>query len=236
MSKLIELKVNGYIYEVFGGYNEADEVFEPSQLDYVLQNGNRMESFGETWAGAVMNEGDVLGMAISAYVNDDATVEVVEVCDEIRDFKEQIQSYSHEVDGRKVPDVAVTTYGDIAELVAISKTGAYYVNEESNVFLATNINGSVVTDYEAFFESAFMEDYDKGQMIFMTDTLRQNLEEQAGRENDGGELINEKVAVEEMPWEEKDEEEDYVFSTTKEGLEKVTDNHSSDKGFRDIVQ
>lgn len=48
MSKLIELKVNGYIYEVFGEYNEADEVFEPSQLDYVLQNGNRMESFSET--------------------------------------------------------------------------------------------------------------------------------------------------------------------------------------------
>ncbi len=71
MSKLIELKVNGDTYEVFGEYNEVDEVFEPSQLDYVLQNGNRMESFGETWAGAVMNEGDVLGMAISAYVNDD---------------------------------------------------------------------------------------------------------------------------------------------------------------------
>ena len=193
MSKLIEFKVNEDTYEVFGEYNSEDEVFEPSELDYVLKNGSRMESFGETWAGAATNESDVLGGAISVYVNDNSTVEVVYVCDEIRDYKEQIQSYSHEVDGRKIPNVAVNSYGDIAELIAVSKTGAYYVNEESNVFLATGNDGSLVTNYEAFFESSLMEDYEKGQMIFMTDVVRENLEEQrADREE---EMTNQKALL-----------------------------------------
>ena len=178
MGKLIEYKVNGDTYVVFGEYAGVDaEVFEPAELDYVLRNGSQMESFGETWAGASRDESDVLGRAIASFVNDDSSIEIVEVCDQIRDFKARVQSYSHEVKGRKVPDVVVTSYGDVAELIAISETGAYYVNEESNVFIATRSDGSLATNYEAFFESALMEDFEKGQMIFMTDVLRENLQE-----------------------------------------------------------
>jgi len=180
MGKLIEYKVNGDTYVVFGEYAGVDaEVFEPAELDYVLRNGSQMESFGETWAGVSRDESDVLGRAIAAYVNDDSSIEVVEVCDQIRDFKARIQSYSHEVDGWKVPDVVVNSLGDKAELIAISKTGAYYVNEESNVFIATRNDSSLATNYEAFFESALMEDFEKDQLLFMTDVLRENLQEMA---------------------------------------------------------
>lgn len=183
MGKLIEYKVNDDTFVVFGEYAAVNaDVFDPAELDYVMRNGSQMESFGETWAGSALDANYVLGRAIASYVNDDLSVEIVEVCDQIRDYKAQIQSYSHEVEGRKVPDVVVTPLGETADLVAISQTGAYYVNEGSNIFIATRTDGSLATNYEAFFESALAEDFDNGQMIFMTDVLRENLQEMAGED------------------------------------------------------
>lgn len=126
--KLMAFEIKDNLYEVYGSYELGQEsnITAPKNVDFILQNGKKMTSFGETWAGAVLDEHDFTAMAVAAYVNDDTSVRFAEVCDALRAYKDSMQTYSHELDGRNVPDFILTPHGEVGTLMALSETGGYY--------------------------------------------------------------------------------------------------------------
>ena len=179
MKKLMEFEIKDDVYEVYGDYQpDYSTVFEPDVIGSVLMNGDKMQSFGKTWTDVVLDEKDFLGMAIAAYVNEDTNVHFTEVCEEIESFKDNVQTYTHEVNGRKIPNTVVTHMGDALDLVALSETGGYYANGTLSV--ATRTDGSIATDVEAFVENALEEDYEQGKMIYMSKEVKEYLQELVG--------------------------------------------------------
>lgn len=178
MSKLIEFVVNGGVYTINGSY--GDELtgipFSPENIDSVELNGEQVNNFGETWVGTAIDEYEFLAMAVSNYFNDNQSIDFIEVCDEIKNFKDEHQSYSYELDGRKIPDIVITSSGSVCELVAFSRSCAYYYDEDAMedaiASIVTREDGSVATNIEKSFMLSLMEEYEKSQLIYMTEDVK----------------------------------------------------------------
>jgi len=149
--KIFGFKVGDDIYELFGNIVSLDEPFELN-IERATKNGVDYNSFGEAWRGKLdaNNAGE---SAMAAYVNDDTTVTFTYVCDEIRDFKEHFQTYTHKVGERNVPDKILTPSGKKADLYIVIKTSDEdvffcYFGDEISVITAED--GSTVTDIPEF--------------------------------------------------------------------------------------
>lgn len=176
MKKIIDFKIKSQ-FEVFGNINPKD-LYNPEILK-IKKNGEVFTDFGSTWAGRNRDEYDELGAIISAYVSDNDAIEASFVCDELIEYKKNVQSYTHAYGGKLVPDVVLTPSGegDRASLVAISEHNRYYTNEDLEIFIVTNHNGEVLTDYENFFTTALVQDWEQKKFSYIKPELEQWLKE-----------------------------------------------------------
>lgn len=142
------------------GIIDVADLFMPEDLE-IKVNGVKKEKFGSSWNGVTVDAYKRYGALLSAYLSDNECVLFPEICDELINYKNSIQHYSHSYEGKDVPDVVVTPKGAILHLVAISKNGRYYQNEEDFVFAVTNHEGETITDMEDFWVGAISQDWEE---------------------------------------------------------------------------
>lgn len=185
MRTIMVAKVEGNVYRVVGtypekktdisNYDELDFAFHP-KISMVMENGHQKKSFGQTWVGTPVSPKLVFGNLFSSFVNNDCQVEFMEVCQEIKDWKEKFQSYPLTVGNRKIPKIIVTENGELAELCAINRNGfAYYADENETVCVLLNEEGNVVATVDAFLLSSLIDDYKDDNLVFMNGICRQFL-------------------------------------------------------------
>jgi len=121
--------------------------------------------------------------AVMAFINDDEQVVIDEVCNEVRNWKEQFQSYTYFAGGRSIPNLAVNRWGEIAELEAVSEGGnAYYGSAEATLLLSSK--GQVLTDIDAFYVLALADEYEKNSLVYCSAYTSEFLRELVERRND----------------------------------------------------
>ncbi len=171
--KIIEFKVkaNEDIYVLNGDVEFEDENIMWSVIEaQVIKNGAEMTEFGETWAGSKLNARDMAYSIMAAYLDDDTTVEVIYVCDELKEYKNKFQSYM-DIDGIKTPMHFIDTLGDTAHLVAVIRNNdgdvhRYYLNVNAGMTVMTSKDGSVMTDVQGFFDGALAGDLKDGIILY----------------------------------------------------------------------
>ena len=161
-------------FEVYGEIGE--DLFSPEILE-IKKDGVVETDFGSTWAGRNRDEYDEWGAVLSAYVSDNNAAEFNFVCDEMIEFKKCNQSYTRSHNGKLVPNIVLSPNGDKATLVAISEDSRYYTNEEMEKYFVTDHNGKTVTDYECFFTSAMVQDWEQDKFEFIKPELKEWLAE-----------------------------------------------------------
>lgn len=114
--------------------------------------------------------------AVMAFINDDEQVVINEVCNELRNWKEQFQSYTYTSGVRRIPNLAVNRWGEIAELEAVSEGGnAYYGSAEATLLLSGR--GQVLTDIDAFYIQALADEFKKNSLVYCKEYTREYLRE-----------------------------------------------------------
>ena len=160
---LVKCRLGGSTYEFFG---ELDgDVFEP-RVERALQDGEPTDSFGTSWAGMQHTALDAVCAAFAAFINGDESVEFIDVCPEVEALKAQ-QTFT-DAGGRSVPNAITTPFGETADLVAVAGDGKAYYIRDGELCICTGSDGSVLTDVEPFFTSAFLDDVRDDNMVFMT--------------------------------------------------------------------
>lgn len=155
----------------------------------ITVNGVEVINFGTTWSGIEIDRDMCFGILAAAYINDDSTVEVQDVCNELKSVKDFVQSYTHTVersDGteRKIPNVVITPDGGITKLCAIARdtfyrtVSCFYAGGESCI--VTREDGSVATDIEAIMMDALVDSAENDEVIFMDDCMKEWLAEEYG--------------------------------------------------------
>lgn len=121
--------------------------------------------------------------AVVAFINDDEQVIFHEVCSEVRNWKEQFQSYTYSAGARRIPNIAVNRWGEVAELEALSEGGnAYYGSAEVTLLLSPR--GQVLTDIDAFYIQDLSDEYEKNSLVYCSAYTREYLRELSMRRND----------------------------------------------------
>lgn len=121
--------------------------------------------------------------AVVAFINDDEQVIFHEVCSEVRNWKEQFQSYTYSASARRIPNIAVNRWGEVAELEAVSEGGnAYYGSAEATLLLSSK--GQVLTDIDAFYVQALADEYEKNSLVYCSAYTSEFLRELVERRND----------------------------------------------------
>lgn len=139
-----------------------------SEIDMVTKNGKLIENL-DAAAGLFQD-------AVMAFINDDEQVVIDEVCNEVRNWKEQFQSYTYFAGGRSIPNLAVNRWGEIAELEAVSEGGnAYYGSAEATLLLSSK--GQVLTDIDAFYVQALADEYEKNSLVYCSAYTQEYLRE-----------------------------------------------------------
>ena len=114
--------------------------------------------------------------AVMAFVNDDEQVIFHEACSEVRNWKEQFQSYTYTAGARRIRDIAVNRWGEIAKLEALSKSGnAYYGGAEVTLLLSPK--GQVLTDIDAFYIQALADEDKKNSIVYCSAYTQEYLNE-----------------------------------------------------------
>lgn len=121
--------------------------------------------------------------AVVSFINDDEQVIFHEVCSEVRNWKEQFQSYTYSASARHIPNIAVNRWGEVAELEAVSEGGnAYYGSAEATLLLSSK--GQVLTDIDAFYVQALADEYEKNSLVYCSAYTSEFLRELVERRND----------------------------------------------------
>ena len=140
------------------------------KIDMVTKNGKLIENLDKITAYGLFQD------AVMAYLNDDEQVVVHEVCREIRDWKEQFQSYTYFAGGRSIPNLAVNRWGDVTVLEALSEGGnAYYGSAEATLLLSPK--GQVLTDIDAFYLQALADEDKRDSLVYCSAYTREYLRE-----------------------------------------------------------
>lgn len=183
---LFDCEIDGAHIEAIGDYGHGleftDDIFDPVSLE-IHKDGVKTENFGQTWIGMDLDSYAVLGYLVSVYVNDQTDVKFNQVCEEIKAYKENNQTYTHTVDGRKIPDMVVTPLGQTAKLHVLTKTKdgkdafGYYFSDD--LACVTRMNGSIATDIEEFATNSLVEDLedDKVNVLYISDEAKQWLKD-----------------------------------------------------------
>lgn len=118
--------------------------------------------------------------AVVAFINDDEQVIFHEVCSEVRNWKEQFQSYTYSAGARRIPNIAVNRWGEVAELEALSGDGnAYYGGAEATLLLSPK--GRVLTDIEAFYIESLADEDKKHSLVYCNAYTQEYLREMMRR-------------------------------------------------------
>lgn len=126
--------------------------------------------------GKPISANELFSDAVMAYLNDDEQVIFIEVCSEIRDWKNRFQSYTYYAGARSIPNLAVNRWGEIAELEAVSEGGnAYYGSAEATLLLSGR--GQVLTDIDAFYIQSLADEYEKNSLVYCKEYTREYLRE-----------------------------------------------------------
>lgn len=140
------------------------------KIDMVTKNGKLIENLDKITAYGLFQD------AVMAYLNDDEQVVVHEVCREIRDWKEQFQSYTYFAGGRSIPNLAVNRWGEVTVLEALSEGGnAYYGSAEATLLLSPK--GQVLTDIDAFYLQALADEDKRDSLVYCSAYTREYLRE-----------------------------------------------------------
>lgn len=114
--------------------------------------------------------------AVMAFINDDEQVIFHKVCSEVRNWKEQFQSYTYFAGGRSIPNLAVNRWGEVTVLEALSEGGnAYYGSAEATLLLSPK--GQVLTDIDAFYLQALADEDKRDSLVYCSAYTREYLRE-----------------------------------------------------------
>lgn len=175
MEKLLaKCRIGENVFEFFGKL-EGGNIFEPCP-SHAMRNKQPLTDFGESWYGIQVSACDALCGLFASYFNDDTMIQFIEVCDELKSYKAQKQSYSTIVSpkGRRIPNVVVVTpLGEEASLIAVNEDGGAYYIGENEVFVFAYPEGAIGTDMECFFTNAFLSDLENGSFVFMTEIAQE---------------------------------------------------------------
>ena len=119
---------------------------------FIKVNGKQEFSFGK------MNQMEFFNLLLADYLSNRQDIAFTYVCEQIKEYKNRIQKFSHEYNGEKIPSVFVNRYGGELELVAISAKGyRYYENGDEILFAVTDETGEPIAtnpaDYLQYLES-----------------------------------------------------------------------------------
>lgn len=158
MEKLFDVVIDGQSMSFFGEF-EKDTIFDLKKVD--IQSDKKIPAtFGETFAGHKMDKFDVAEKIIQQYINECLPIHIDNVANEIEDFKQANQEY--------VPVGYPTKFfhneKKFIPLNAYTDTTAYYGDGDSFYVIA---DGNILTDYEEFFKSALVQDYEEGHVVFL---------------------------------------------------------------------
>ena len=165
---LFKFKVENNIFEIFGDFSETkdmENIFQPT-VSKIAQNGKEISDFGVSWYGHIFSKKDTFRSTLISYLNDNQTLDFLEVHTEIKSYKDKYFSAYNSETGSKVPKVIITSLKEKCNLIAISKDRNYYFNEEDELYIVTDKNNVIQTDIDAFFLSTFVDDYEKGNFLF----------------------------------------------------------------------
>ncbi len=183
---LLDCEINGANYALIGDYGLGkefvDDIFDPLSVE-VYKDYSLTMYFGQTWIGLDLDNYDALGYLISAYVNDQTDVKFNQVCEEIKAYKENNQTYTHTVNGRKIPNMIVTPKGNIGALHVLTQTKdgkdafGYYFSDD--VSCVTRMDGSIATDIKEFAINSLVEDLEdnKVNVLYISDEAKQWLKD-----------------------------------------------------------
>lgn len=169
--KIIEL-YTGYHHYVVKGNNFSISLQSPDIITLndieVYDNGQLLDDFGENFSGHRFTAEDAAKSLILAYVNNDKSVCIQQVCVKLVNFKHKLAKDCKNPCGeRDVPSKYLTTNG-VLELQLIAKDGcAFYTDGDE--FIMTRPDGSLATDMEIFYDSAFYEAYESGEYMYVAD-------------------------------------------------------------------
>lgn len=149
------------------GQKLLSDLILSEKIDMVTKNSEPVEKFDKDYydreiAAAAER---LFQDAVSAFINDDEQVIFHEVCSEVRNWKKQFQSYTYSTDARRIPNIAVNRWGEVAELEALSGDGnAYYGGAEATLLLSPK--GRVLTDIDAFYIESLVDENKKHSLVY----------------------------------------------------------------------
>lgn len=181
MNTICKFKVGENIFEIFGIFPESKDVeniFQPI-VSQITKNGKEISDFGVSWYGHAFTKENAFKSVLISYLNDDQTLEFLGICPEIKFYKDKyFRTYNTETEAQ-IPEVIITSLKEKCNLIAISKDRNYYFSEEDELYIVTDKNNVIQTDIDAFFLSAFMDDYKKGNFLFSNVVAKAMLKEYA---------------------------------------------------------
>lgn len=149
----------------------------------------KQETFGENFIGHKYSAEEVLQGLVIDYINNNTSIEWIEVPDSIREFKESFfEPTGIVIAGRDVPKKIVQHGGNILTLNYASDgfsetykaenpgypkdyNGSAAYTTDGDYFALLDAEGNVVTDIEAFYESGISEMWEKDNIVFGKEEL-----------------------------------------------------------------
>lgn len=181
MSKkvLLTCKVKGADYKIVGTSikinlkNNGENTVNVDDLE-VYVNDERTYDFGENFVGTKFDEEDVADCLIRSYINH-TTFDgyVLRACDEIFSaMKKVYKNAHHTLEGGTI----VRTWfplkylgkDSLLVLQMIDSEGASYYSDGDN-FILLRKDGSIATDMEIFYENAFYEAVEQGNLKYVNE-------------------------------------------------------------------
>lgn len=145
------------------------------KIDMVTKNSEPIENNLDKDDRKIAAEG-LFQDAVMAFINDDEQVIFHEVCSEVRNWKKQFQSYTYTSGARRIPNLAVNRWGEVAKLEALSEGGnAYYGGAEATLLLSSK--GQVLTDIDAFYMQALVDENEKNSLVYCSAYTQEYLRE-----------------------------------------------------------
>ncbi len=140
----------------------------------IMENGKKMTSFGENFAGHRYNANEVLEFAIAAYLNNNEMYKFVEIPEEIVKAGKKMTEYAVDLNGHRYTKTLYNSWLNEIPLQMVTDLGAVYDNGEGCAYL--DEKGNVVTDIEAFMLSAAVDMYKNAEILYITDDYRDYME------------------------------------------------------------
>ena len=181
---LLKIIFEDFKIEDRGSKIEIDEENASVYIDNVKQ-----EAFGENFAGHQYSAEEVLEELVVDYLNNNTSIEWIEVPDRIRKFKESFfEPTGIVIAGRDVPKKIIKHgFGGNVLTLSFASDGfseAYKAENpdskdyngsaaytDGDHFALLDAEGSVISDIEAFYESGISEMWEKDNIVFGKEEL-----------------------------------------------------------------